>query len=99
MEKIYDIQDFTISSQSISFKIKNERISIPLEKTGSKLMMSAQENQLQIFEIDVDGIGIYWPLIDEDLSISGLLRSANRDDLIVKKIGSIFSEELERKAS
>ena len=33
------------------------------------------------------------PLVDEDLSIEGLLRSAGREDLIVREIPSIYLEE------
>ena len=91
MERVYDIQQFEVTPQGISFKIGQESIEVPLETTGSRLLPTATIKQLQVFEIDDDGIGIYWPLLDEDLSISGLLKSAEREDLVVQQISSIPS--------
>ena len=93
MNKIYDIRNLQISQQSISFELSGNMIDIPLNKTGSAVLAQAKTEYLKIFEIDQDGIGIYWPLLDEDLSVEGLLRTAGRDDLIVKNIPSLYIEE------
>jgi hypothetical protein len=68
-------------------------IEVPLNKTGSKMLPQAKPEYLKIFEVDQDGIGIYWPLLDEDLSVEGLLRAAGRDDLIVNNIKSLYLDE------
>ena len=99
MEKVYDIQNFEVNLQRIKLKISQELIEIPWSETGSRLLSKATEKQLQVFEIDYDGIGVYWSLIDEDLSIAGLLRSAGREDLIVHQIASIPSTAFIQKAS
>ena len=72
---------------------------VPLENSGSILLQKAKEEHLKIFEIDSDGIGVHWPILDEDLSISGLLRSVGREDLVISDIPSIYSEDFEAKAS
>ena len=99
MNKVYNIQDFTVTPEELSFIIKGEKISIFLKNSGSRLLQKAKEDHLKIFEIDIDGIGVHWPVLDEDLSISGLLRVAGREDLVVSDIPSIYSEDLEAKAS
>ncbi len=37
-------------------------------------LFNARQSERQKFELLGDGEGIHWPLIDEDLSIAGLLR-------------------------
>ena len=49
---------------------------IPWASCSAKLA-AANANQRQTAELSPGGYGIHWPLIDEDLSIAGLLRSAS----------------------
>ena len=46
---------------------------IPWEKCSPRLA-TATETQRMTAELSPGGYGIHWPLLDEDLSISGLLR-------------------------
>jgi hypothetical protein len=39
----------------------------------SPTLQQASEQERNIFEISPSGYGIHWPLLDEDLSIDGLL--------------------------
>ncbi len=48
---------------------------IPWEKCSAKLA-AANATERQQAELSPGGYGIRWPLIDEDLSIAGLMRSA-----------------------
>jgi hypothetical protein len=41
----------------------------------SKKLASATERERLSAELSPGGYGIHWPLIDEDLSVSGLLRN------------------------
>lgn len=52
-----------IDGQDREFKLKE--ISYMLEK--------ASEKERSTFEVSPTGYGIYWPLLDEDISIDGLL--------------------------
>ena len=81
--KIYHVKNFEITSQKIRFEISGNWITVPLQDTASPILPRAELQKLQIFEIDPYGIGIHWPLLDEDLSVAGLLKIAGREDLAV----------------
>ena len=94
MSKIYAIRHFTVTDDAINFELGDASICLPFERAGSKVLRSARTEQRQVFELDEDGLGVYWPLLDEDLSIAGLLRAAGRDDLIVSVIPSSYREDV-----
>ena len=81
MSNIYPIRNFTVTDDTIRFELGDATICVPFERSGSKVLRSARTEQRQVFELDEDGLGVHWPLLDEDLSIAGLLRAAGRDDL------------------
>jgi hypothetical protein len=72
MNKYHDIrgikfhEDFleaTIDGTTQKFQLKNI----------SPLLAKASEIEKKTFEISPSGYGIHWPLLDEDISIDGLL--------------------------
>ena len=67
IESIRFNQDFIILS------IDGNELTIPLDKLSGKLK-SATEIERAMYKISPSGYGIHWPLIDEDLSINGILR-------------------------
>jgi hypothetical protein len=67
IEKIHFNQDF------IMLNIDGNELTIPLDKLSGKLK-SATDIEREMYKISPSGYGIYWPLIDEDLSIDGILR-------------------------
>lgn len=93
IDKIYEIKNLRVNQNTIGFELSGHKVMVPLSKSGSKVLPHAKLEHLQIFELDSDGIGIYWPVLDEDLSIAGLLRSAEREDLVVKEISSLYLDE------
>ena len=58
-----DFMIVTINGQEKKFKVSE--ISLVLQ--------NASEQEKNTFEISPSGYGIHWPLLDEDLSIDGLL--------------------------
>ena len=92
MNKVYDVKNLTVDQEAIRFELAAEKICVPLSQSGSTVLPKAKAEHLRIFELDPDGLGIYWPVLDEDLSIAGLLHSAGREDLIVKNISSLYVE-------
>ena len=44
----------------------------------SPALQNASEKEKNLFEISPSGYGIHWPLLDEDLSIDGLLDIVHR---------------------
>ena len=93
MSNIYAIRGFTVTDNAIRFELGDATICVPFECSGSKILPTARAEQRQVFEIDDDGLGVHWPLLDEDLSIAGLLRAAGREDLIVPVIPSSYRED------
>lgn len=72
MKKYHDIEalcfkddyfELTVAGQVRKFRIKDV----------SSLLEKASEQEKNSYEISPSGYGIHWPLIDEDLSIDGLL--------------------------
>ena len=44
----------------------------------SPVLQNASKEEKNLFEISPSGYGIHWPLLDEDLSIDGLLSIVHR---------------------
>ncbi|WP_419801353.1 DUF2442 domain-containing protein [Mucilaginibacter sp.] len=65
--KIYFEKDFMILT------IDGNELNIPLDKLSGKLQ-AATDVERAMYKISPSGYGIHWPLIDEDLSINGILR-------------------------
>jgi hypothetical protein len=57
----------------LSIFIGERRVKISWDKC-SKRLASATEHERMKAELSPGGYGIHWPLIDEDLSVNGLLR-------------------------
>jgi len=55
--------------------LTDRRLRIPWERC-SKRLSSATDLERSTAELSLGGYGIHWPLIDEDLSIPGLVRDA-----------------------
>ena len=85
--KVHNVNNLEVSDQGIRFEIAGNLISLPLAQTASTILPNADLKKLRIFELDPYGIGIHWPLLDEDLSIAGLLKAAGREDLVVDPVG------------
>ncbi|MBL7190409.1 DUF2442 domain-containing protein [bacterium] len=50
----------------------NKRYLVKWENCSSKLAAASQQERMQ-FELSPSGYGIHWKLLDEDLSITGLV--------------------------
>jgi hypothetical protein len=61
------------TSEGLGLLVGKRRVRIPWEKC-SKRLASATERERLNAELSPGGYGIHWPLIDEDLSVNGLLR-------------------------
>ena len=71
----HTIQDISFDKDSMSLKVDGKEIKILLDKISSRLK-SATEFQRNFFKISPSGYGIHWPLIDEDLSVDSILKTA-----------------------
>ena len=72
MNKYHEIRDLKFENGFLIITIDGEPKRFQLELI-SPLLEKASEEERNNFEISPSGYGIHWPLIDEDISIDGLL--------------------------
>jgi Protein of unknown function (DUF2442) len=70
------IQNVTFDDSNILLVVDGQLIKVSLEHISLKLK-NASEFQRNFYKISPSGYGIHWPLIDEDISISALLKNKN----------------------
>ena len=72
MNKYHTIGSVDFEGNILILKIDGKTHRFELGKCSSKLLNASKE-QRKNYEISPSGYGIHWPMIDEDLSIDGLL--------------------------
>ncbi len=82
MNEHHHIEEVQVKGGVLYLTIDGHPHEYPL-KDISSLLASANAEDLQDIQVSPAGYGIHWPLIDEDISIDGLLgiaheRSASR---------------------
>jgi hypothetical protein len=61
---------------ALTLEFEDRELQIPWEQCSPKLAQATDVERARI-ELSPGGYGIHWPLIDEDLSITGLARAAH----------------------
>ncbi|MFZ5516094.1 MAG: DUF2442 domain-containing protein [Candidatus Zhuqueibacterota bacterium] len=72
MKRIHHVQKIIFKEDRMYLTVDDKDYVFQIEKI-SKRLLNATEIEREKFEISPSGYGIHWPLIDEDLSIDGLL--------------------------
>ncbi len=72
MKKYHDISNLKLEDGLLFITIDGEPKRFQLNEI-SPLLEKALEEERNNFEISPSGYGIHWPLLDEDISIDGLL--------------------------
>ncbi len=72
MKKMHDIQGITFREKKMILKVDDGEYRFNLADV-SKPLAEATATERETYELSPSGYGIHWPLIDEDLSIDGLL--------------------------
>ena len=72
MKKFHDISDLKFEDGFLVITIDGEPKRFQLKEV-SPVLEKASEEERSNFEISPSGYGIHWPLLDEDISIDGLL--------------------------
>ncbi len=85
MNEHHRVENVRVVKGSLSLTVDGVHIQCEL-KDISPLLAGAKEEARNTFEVSPSGYGIHWPLIDEDLSIDGLL-------------GIVHSPESDRKSA
>ena len=78
MEKAYNITDIKFENDYLILKVDNQLIKLKLADISEKLVQ-ATDLERKDFKISPSGYGIHWRLLDEDLSINGLLKWKNKN--------------------
>ena len=69
----HNIESIQFEKDKLIIKVDGQLISIKVKDISPKLA-AASEKEKKLFEITPSGYGIHWPLIDEDLSINGIMK-------------------------
>lgn len=69
--------------QLLVAEIDGEERCFPVSEISSRLALASEEER-SVFEVSPSGYGIHWPLLDEDLSIDGLLGIAHSPEFARK---------------
>jgi hypothetical protein len=72
MNKVHDVGELTFEGDRLRVRIDGKEHTFDLEQISPRLLRASREQRMK-YEVSPAGYGIRWPLIDEDLSIDGLL--------------------------
>ena len=72
MKKHHKITNLSIAGEKLLITIDGKSYEFLLPDLSERLMQASASERGKI-EISPSGYGLHWPLIDEDLSIDGLL--------------------------
>jgi len=72
MKKHHQVENVRVEKGILSLIVDGKSIQRELKEI-SPLLAAAKEDEQKEFEVSPSGYGIHWPLIDEDISIVGLL--------------------------
>ena len=72
MKKYHDVRDLHFDGDEMVVTIDGQKRRFALSEI-SLVLQKASVEERNMYEISPSGYGIHWPLIDEDLSIDGLL--------------------------
>jgi hypothetical protein len=72
MNKHHEIHSVSVSRGVLAAVVDGKPLTVDL-RALSPALQSASDGDLAIFEVSPSGYGIHWPLVDEDISIDGLL--------------------------
>jgi hypothetical protein len=76
MSKIHQVQSIDFTDNELVLSVDNQTYYLPLIEISEKLT-KASDMERKVYKISPSGYGIHWLLIDEDLSIDGLIKLAN----------------------
>ena len=76
MSKQHIIHSIDFDDTSILLSVDGQSYQIPIAQ-ASRILAQAADCDRRAYRIAPSGYGIYWPTLDEDLSINGLLKIAS----------------------
>lgn len=73
MVQVRKIEDIHFIGDSICLTVDDKFYQIDLHKVSKKLA-HADTLKRMMFNLSPSGYGIHWPLLDEDISVEGLIK-------------------------
>ena len=77
MKKYHKIEKIAFVKDNLLLRVDGKEYKFLLSDISRRLANASSEKR-EKYEISASGYGIYWPLIDEDLSIDGLIGIKHR---------------------
>jgi hypothetical protein len=82
MNQHHTVQNLAFEASWLILTVDGQTIRVPIEQASSRLAQASATEQ-QAYQVSPSGYGIHWPMIDEDLSIDGLLKLAQEQRAVV----------------
>lgn len=83
MKKHHQVTDLHFEGGFMVLNVDGHKKKFKLSEI-SPVLHKASEKEKNTFEISPSGYGIHWPLLDEDLSVDGLLGITHRPEKGIK---------------
>ena len=77
MKKCHKVEKVAFIKETLTLTVDGKQYTFPLADI-SKRLTDASLAEREKYEISPAGYGIHWPLIDEDLSIDGLIGAKHK---------------------
>lgn len=87
MSKYHEIEKVAFIEDKLILKVDGKEYSFRLSDISERLL-KASSAEREKYEVSPSGYGIHWPLIDEDLSIDGLIGIKHGPTLIKDSISA-----------
>jgi hypothetical protein len=87
MKKSRKIEEISFSEDKLLIRVDGQQYSFKLVAISKKLA-GASKIEREKYEISPSGYGIHWPMIDEDLSVDGLLEIKHKPSKIKESIST-----------
>ncbi|UBF24175.1 DUF2442 domain-containing protein [Kovacikia minuta CCNUW1] len=75
MNKQHEVQNLTFEGQWMILTVDHQTYRLPIDQASSRLAQ-ASDSDRNHYQVSPSGYGIHWTMLDEDLSINGLIRLA-----------------------
>ena len=76
MKKYHDVETVAFDRDALLLKVDGKEHSFALADVSPRLL-AASPAERERYEISPSGYGLHWPLLDEDLSVDGLMGIAH----------------------
>ena len=86
MKKIHIVKSIYFCENMMTVTVDDTTYEIDLNEVSRKLIKTNEDTRNN-FKISPSGYGIYWPEIDEDLSVDGLIKIAKYKKEVVNHTG------------